>query len=126
MAVSKIDNGLQDQINDLNSNISKSANSLITTGLTFSKCSYVRGGYCRIGNIIIIELRIKITSGPNDWDYVITGFPTTSGQEIPLNLYDVNGYYIPGDIYNQGIRCTKSSNWTVNHEINISGIYLTV
>ena len=53
-----------------------------TNGLIATKCTFDRGGYCKIGKIVIVNIRITINEiGPS-----ISGFPR------PIYLSGFSGY----------------------------------
>ena len=53
-----------------------------TTGLSGNNCTFDRGGYCRIGNLVIVNIRVNISgSGAN-----VTGFAA------PKNIIGFGGY----------------------------------
>ena len=61
---------LQDQINNL------SPVSLITTGLSYINSSYVAGGYCIIGKLVLINMQVKLSSAASSAGLnLINGFP---------------------------------------------------
>ena len=46
-----------------------------TTGLSYTNCSYVAGGYCKIGSLVIVNMRITVTGAIANGTDFITGFP---------------------------------------------------
>lgn len=46
-----------------------------TTGLSYTNCTYVAGGYCKIGSLVIVNMRITITGAIATSVVFITGFP---------------------------------------------------
>ena len=75
-------NGNMDKIdtalNTLNSKIT--GNSYSNSGLTFTDCALVVGGYAKCGNIVIINMRLSVTSASPK----INGFPAY-GQQLSSN-----------------------------------------
>lgn len=51
--------------------------SYTTSGLTPTNCTIVGGGYCKIGNLVIVNMRIKFTATSG---ITITGFPSYGGK----------------------------------------------
>lgn len=70
--------------NDINSNLSAS---LSSTGLSFINCNYVEGGYAKIGNLCVVNIRVTQTAGTS---FRIDGFPTYSGQYNKVCLSGIN------------------------------------
>ena len=68
-AVGDSSSGLVKDITDINTLLNPSA--YTTDGLSFTKCTLDRGGYYRLGNIVIVALRVNISEGGAS----ITGFP---------------------------------------------------
>ena len=48
------------------------SSSIITSGLTYTNCTYVDGGYSVIGNVVIVNIRVKVTE---DGHIGINNFP---------------------------------------------------
>ena len=46
-----------------------------TTGLSYTNCSYVAGGYCKIGSLVIVNMRITVTGAIANGADFIMGFP---------------------------------------------------
>jgi len=65
-------------LNALNSKIT--GNSYSNSGLTFTDCALVVGGYAKCGNIVIINMRLSVTSASPK----INGFPAY-GQQLSSN-----------------------------------------
>lgn len=109
----------------LDKNIADLYNSSFTTsGLTFVNCTYVSGGYVKIGNIVIIELRVKINTSVAQWGNVISGLPNAGGREVPLSVKNTSGSNtIELDVNNTNIRLTSSKLSNIS-EVNISGVYI--
>lgn len=116
-----------DAINSLNSKIDKKAIDIVTTGLTFTNCSLVSGGICRVANMVIIEMRVKITGSVPQWSNFVGGLPGTYGREVPLSAHCVtggtNGVRMI-DTTGGNIRNTSTTALAVNEEINIAGVFL--
>ena len=55
---------------DLLSNLTYS-----TDGLTFSNGTILDGGYCKIGNLVIVNMRINVTTGISAGTVFMSGFP---------------------------------------------------
>ena len=49
-----------------------------TTGLTYTNCSRVSGGYCKIQNLVIIAMRITASGTAPQ----ISGFPTYTNKTV--------------------------------------------
>ncbi|MDO4801322.1 MAG: hypothetical protein Q4A15_04080, partial [Prevotellaceae bacterium] len=63
-------------------------NGYISSGLTYTNCSYVNGGYCKIGNLVVINMRVTATNPT----FNVSGFPSYSGfipvNSVALNVFD--------------------------------------
>ena len=46
-----------------------------TTGLSYTNCSYAAGGYCKIGSLVIVNMRIVVTGAIANGVDFMTGFP---------------------------------------------------
>lgn len=67
----------------LNSNL----NAVLTSnGLQALNCTITSGGYCKIGKLVVVNMRISNTS--EKINRIINGFPKYSG----LNRVSINGY----------------------------------
>lgn len=53
-----------------------------TSGLNANGCTFDRGGYCKIGKIVIVNIRIILSST----GATVTGFPS------PINIIGFAGY----------------------------------
>lgn len=97
-------------------------NNLTATGLSFSNCELVSGGYVKIGNLVIINMRISATNVERNKH--ITGFPGYSDQNrVSMSCLDyATNKLIPcavdtnGDL---GIYTTETNGYM------ISGCYIT-
>lgn len=122
---------IQTQFTALNSTLMKSATNLITTGLSFNKCDYICGGYCQIGNMVIVELSVKTNTSVAAWDTLVSGMPRTYTSNsinisVPLATFNVqNKSLAPVDIINTIIRYIGSTSLSSDVTLNIGGIYLT-
>lgn len=63
--------------------------SLTQDGLTTSNCTIMAGGYVKIGQLVVVSLRVQQTGGAN---FFVRGFPTyTSGtNRVPVSMVDVD------------------------------------
>ena len=53
-----------------------SDNAYSTTDLTFSDCTYVNGGYCVIGNVVLFNIQINVTVATSGSSKKYITFPT--------------------------------------------------
>ena len=95
--------------------------SYITTGLTYTNCSLQAGGYCKIGNVVIINVRIN-TSADNVGSPQISGFPANDANMSINGLGAVavktnpNGFdVVPAYVTKQGILAVE--------DVDVSTIY---
>lgn len=73
-------NALQSQVDSLNSNWNPQG--YTTSGLTANGCTFDRGGYCKIGKICIVNVRMNLNASGAS----LAGFPH------PLNIIGFAGY----------------------------------
>ena len=100
-------------------------NTFKTDGLNLTNCSLLRGGYCKIGKLVIIEMRIAIKNSVDQWGKVLSGLPNAGVNEIPLNVKNItNNNIIELDITNNVMRNT--GNTLSNVDLNISGCYISI
>lgn len=116
---------MQNDISQLNSSLTN--NIFTTNGLTFSNCTFVRGGFCRIGNIILVEMRVRFTSEIPQWSAFVNGLPSaTTGYEVPMNARTANGDMVTVDISGSSLRrCMPASSVVFNGtNVDICGVYI--
>lgn len=80
------------------------------SGLTFTNCTYRAGGYVKIGNLVIVNLRVSQTQG----NFIkIEGFPSYSGiyNLATVTVLDANDDTVKAP--------TMQSNGTI--QFNVSG-----
>lgn len=99
--------------------------SLTTNGLTAVACEFKNGGFVQIGNLVIVEMRIRVTSNVSDWGNIVTGFPSSHGMEVGLVAYDIDGVSHILDINGTAMRRYPNDAAIQNKTLNISGCYLT-
>ena len=117
---------------DLNSAVANSqavqtlnSNTFKTDGLNLTNCSLLRGGYCKIGKLVIIEMRITIKNSVDQWGKVLSGLPNAGENEIPLTVKNItNNNIIELDITKNVMRNT--GNTLSNVDLNISGCYISI
>ena len=105
-------------------------NSYTTSGLSYTNCSYIDGGYSKVGDIVIVNIRIKVTAvSPS-----ISGFPsyrskTTNNKNIvSASIYNSN------NVNETGLCCILKAGSsgaelnlykaTVDNEYAISTVYI--
>lgn len=77
------------EFGELNSNLYANA---YNSQLNFVNCEYVAGGYTKIGNLVVVNIRIKCT---NDGAVQINGFPTYTNKSnngkniVPITVYNM-------------------------------------
>lgn len=98
---------------------------LITTGLSFSGCTYTSGGYCRIGKMVYVDLYLTTTKEFVTLDTCVSGIPSSvkSATNLSVGTYDSNNDVNPLCVVSTSntialMRCQK------NTGVFISGIYL--
>lgn len=62
-----------DAINALNTQINPS--SFSTSGLTFSSCTFSRGGYVIVGTLVIVNIEFKTSASIAQYADMVTGLP---------------------------------------------------
>ena len=83
------DTEVKGSIDELNSNLNANQ---YKSQLNFVNCEYVAGGYTKIGNLVVVDIRIKCKNGG---DVQLSGFPTytnktTNGKNIvPVTVYNM-------------------------------------
>lgn len=107
------------------------------SGLTFNKCERQYGGYCVIGKLVIIEMGLKFTDEPTQWDAIISGLPdsriSTAYYEVPMHAIVNNGAGTDSgnllfsiDVSGTRMRRANGSSVTYNGRyVNISGVYVS-
>jgi len=69
-----------------------------TAGLIYANCSYVAGGYFKIGNVAFINIRIKCTDASSN-RMIISGFPTYTNKTVNLkNIVPVASYNMTDEV----------------------------
>lgn len=61
---------------------------LKATGLSYTNCTYVHGGYVEIGNLVVVNIRVKADSTAASAS--IGGFPaytSSQGTRVPVTIY---------------------------------------
>lgn len=103
--------------------------SLITTGLTTSKGSIQYGGYCKIGKLVIVNIRFANSEVINNNETIIDGLPTNySGSNyvaLAVNLPYVSAYIAGGTKVN--VMATDGASpisIPSGQTLMISGIYI--
>ena len=103
-------------------------NTYITTGLTYNKCNLLAGGYCKVGSLVVVSMRLEATENIAQWDNMVSGLPNSdSGTSIggfPIcakNTSNNNLYLI--DVYNSNIRNTGTA-ISSGQIVVIEGTYL--
>lgn len=97
-----------------------------TSGLTFSNCTFAGGGYFKIGNLVVINMRLVLTSA-NPYP-TVSGLPIYDGSAnfVPLSAYSVSigiSDHTSGWISPQGVMNIVSGSGNSNNVI-ISAMYL--
>ena len=104
-----------------------------STSLSYSACSYVAGGYCKVGNLVIVNLRVKYTGTTGAGKLMqIGGFPTYSNKTVnaknivPLTVYDFTSEknVIDYAAINAAGDCVCQGTFTANDEHSIHAAYL--
>lgn len=72
--VNKADSADVEQLNDDMLDIIDQLNpsAYISEGLTYDNCTYIKGGYVKIGKLVIVNIRIAV----DDTGASVSGFPT--------------------------------------------------
>ena len=86
------------KVRKINSKINQS---LSAEGLSFSNCTYESGGYFKLGNLVIINIRVnanKLNWGTN----IISGFPTPEAPYTPCSMVTPQSTFADGYIYSEG------------------------
>ena len=95
-----------------------------TSGLSTSGCTLESGGYTKLSNIVIVNMRIKLTSAVSGAFYPVSGLPSPLGSINNVAL-TTNNRSIEGFINGGVIQLNASANMPSNTVIFVSGIYLT-
>ena len=109
-------NALNDDLDALNSKLTQQ---LTSTGLTASKCTIVSGGYAKIGNLVIVQIRVSNSSEAEN--RIITGFPAYNS--ISQNCVEMTASdYITSD----RVRTNIEPNGTMTiYSTNTNGEFIT-
>ena len=101
-----------------------------TSGLTYTNCSYVSGGYCKIGKIVIVDIRVLTDSTSN---IVITGFPGYNSKTVNnKNIVPVNAFNMTDDSNARYYSTIRNDGYlsvlggiVANKEYAMSAVYLS-
>lgn len=101
-------------------------NTLITTGLTFNKCTFSKGGYCKVGSLVHVCMELEATEEITAWTTIVSGIPNSPHIGTPFSVKNnANNNYYQIDAYDTTIRCTGNSISSGNKFV-ISGTYVNV
>ena len=99
----------------------------VTTGLTYhSSASYVSGGYCLVGKLVLLNIRLSISQEISAGDDIISNLPELNAT-MPCVLFDTNkstvmSFRRTSDVTTRNL---YFSNTAVSGTLIISGAYLT-
>lgn len=84
-----------------------------TTGLTPTNCTIDDGGYCKIGKLVVVNLRLITTSSISANGVLISGLPKPSGTKTVTSAYGFTGNFGYIDAYALKTSSSISSGQTV-------------
>lgn len=110
-----------EEFTTLNSTLTQT---LKTTGLSYTNCTYVHGGYVEIGNLVVVNIRVKANDTASA---SIAGFPaytSSQGTRVPVTIYcasnetfsKISYLFTNGDII--------LGNVSLNNTYAISAVYI--
>lgn len=100
--------------------------SLTSTGLTPTNCTITDGGYAKIGNLVIVNMRIVPKSGMTASEHIeISGFPAYSGGNRVAFTTQRADAFTATSIRNNGILQIYPSSGAISTDaILCSGVYI--
>ena len=93
-----------------------------TTGLTYNNCSLQDGGYYKLGNIVLVNLRIKLTSAFTGGNAVVSGLSVPNSTN---NMVTFSTNQTKAGILSTTGQIILVENLAIDTVVMINGIYLT-
>lgn len=112
-----------DEVGSIFDNLSYSTQELTAS----DKCNIEAGGYCKIGKLVIVNIRVRLTDqiSANSAETLVSGFPL---QSTSFNIVAVaTSFYTDASAYLNGsaLIWQRASGIGANNVITFSTIYIT-
>ena len=92
-----------------------------TSGLTYDGCTYVGGGYVKFGKLVIVNMRVNVTSAISSSTTIVSGLPLYGGAYNIVQMANNQGQSVTLNPYGSVLAATLAAGTLI-----MSAAYMTV